>query len=275
MAAGDVNGDGIPDIVTGAGAGGGPHIQVFDGISGQLISSFFAFASGFTGGVDIAVADLNCERFERAGAGAGACGGPNITAFSGADGSIMASFFAFASGFNGGVHVAAGDMNGQGMVNIVAGAGAGGGPNVTVFSGQTFQMLDSFFAYDLEADPGGVWVAVGDVTGDHKADIVTGPGNASPSNVRVWDGPTLNRIANFMVQDPFSPSAIAQFPLESGVRVGVADYNNDGILDIVTGKGPGTRNRIRVYTASPLAEIDNFYAYDPNLGSGLYVAGSK
>jgi hypothetical protein len=155
------------------------------------------------------------------------------------------------------------------------GAGAGGGPNVSVFSGETFQILYSFFAYDLETVPGGVFVAVGDVTGDHKADLVTGPGNASPSNVRVWDGPTLTRITSFMVHDPFSPFAIDLFPLESGVRVGVADFNSDGILDIVTAKGLGTRNRVRVYTDLPLAEIDNFYAYDPLLGTGLFVAGSK
>src|SRR5205807_1367131 len=40
VAVGDVNGDGTPDIITGSGPGGGPHIKVFDGVTGQVIASF-------------------------------------------------------------------------------------------------------------------------------------------------------------------------------------------------------------------------------------------
>jgi hypothetical protein len=44
VAVGDVNGDGVPDIVTGAGPGAASHIKVFDGLTGAEIRSFFAFA---------------------------------------------------------------------------------------------------------------------------------------------------------------------------------------------------------------------------------------
>src|SRR5262245_59128696 len=55
VATGDVNGDGTEDIVVGAGPGAtGGHVKVFDGESGNLISSFFAF-DGFAGGVNAAV----------------------------------------------------------------------------------------------------------------------------------------------------------------------------------------------------------------------------
>ncbi len=46
VAVGDVNGDGFPDVVTGAGPGGGPHVKVFDGVTGAEIQSFFAYAPG-------------------------------------------------------------------------------------------------------------------------------------------------------------------------------------------------------------------------------------
>jgi len=59
VAAGDVNGDGRADIITGAGAGGGPHVRAFDAISGLPLagpmgSGFFAYPLGYLGGVFVA-----------------------------------------------------------------------------------------------------------------------------------------------------------------------------------------------------------------------------
>ena len=51
----DVSGDGFADIVTGAGPGGGPHVRLFNGLSGQPLTSaqdsFYAFDPSFSGGV--------------------------------------------------------------------------------------------------------------------------------------------------------------------------------------------------------------------------------
>lgn len=59
IAAGDVDGDGRDEIVTGPGPGGGPHIRVFDGTTQELRFQFFAFAPERRGGVDVGVVDLD------------------------------------------------------------------------------------------------------------------------------------------------------------------------------------------------------------------------
>src|SRR5262249_896879 len=39
----DVNGDGVADIITAPGPGGGPHVKVFDGTDLHLLYSFMAY----------------------------------------------------------------------------------------------------------------------------------------------------------------------------------------------------------------------------------------
>src|SRR5262249_42203503 len=56
VAAGDLTGDGVPDIVAavalGQAAGTPAHVKVFDGLSGQEVASFFAFDPGvYRGGL--------------------------------------------------------------------------------------------------------------------------------------------------------------------------------------------------------------------------------
>jgi hypothetical protein len=59
LACGDFNLDGVPDIVVAPGPGGGPHVRVFDGRTGNPLAGFlgsgiFAYDPGFTGGVFLA-----------------------------------------------------------------------------------------------------------------------------------------------------------------------------------------------------------------------------
>src|SRR5262249_13016272 len=59
--------------------------------------------------------------------------------------------------FNGGVRVAAGDLDGDGHAEIITGAGDSGSGNVKVFDGNTGTQTRSFFAYGPSYS-GGVFV---------------------------------------------------------------------------------------------------------------------
>src|SRR5262249_56026384 len=93
---------------------------------------------------------------------------PEVKVFDGRTGALISDFFAYASA--GGVRVAAGDVDGDGRAEIIAGPAPGGAPQVRVFTGSG-GLLSSFFAYD-PAFLGGVYVAAGDIDGDGRADIV-------------------------------------------------------------------------------------------------------
>ena len=85
VAAGDINGDGQADIVTGPGAGGGPHVRIFSGAAARVLGEYFAYSAAFSGGVNVAAGDVNGDGTADVITGAGAGGGPHVRVFSGVD----------------------------------------------------------------------------------------------------------------------------------------------------------------------------------------------
>jgi len=71
VAVGDVNGDGVPDVIAGAGPGGSPAVMVLEGLTGQRINSFFAYNPKFRGGVYVASGDVNKDGYADIITGAG------------------------------------------------------------------------------------------------------------------------------------------------------------------------------------------------------------
>ena len=150
----DVTGDGTADLVVGAGAGGGPRVAVFDGVTGGRVADFYAYESAFRGGVNVAAGDLTGDGRADVVTGAGDGGGPRVRAFRVLATAVTpaADFFAFESGFRGGVAVAVG-ATGTTQTGIVAGAGVGGSPRVSTFDAAG-NPVTSFFAGDPAARTG-------------------------------------------------------------------------------------------------------------------------
>jgi hypothetical protein len=203
--------------------------------------------------------------------GADASGGPHVKVFSGKDGSVLQSFFAFGPTFTGGVRVAAQDINGDGRADIVTGAGPGGAPIVEAFSGVNGQLIFSAMAYAPNFT-GGVYVAAGDVNRDGRADIITGAGEGGGPHVKVFSGATGQTLMSFL-GFPVSTLGSSQFVGDagwtSGVRVAVVGMN--GGTDIVVAPGPGHANRVRALNVLSLTEDGSFQAADPAFLGGIFL----
>lgn len=274
VAVGDVNGDGVDDIITAPGFGGSPDIRVFDGRTGALMTEFMAFDPRFNGGAFVAAKDLNGDGHADIIVGAGAGGGPEVKAFSGLDGSKLADFYAYDVRFKGGVTVAAGDLFGSGQEEIITGAGPGGGPHVKEFTAAGASLGGGFYAYDPNFN-GGVSVAAGDVEANGEDQIVTGAGHGGGPNVRIFNGANGSLFAQFMA----GPNATTLFfddgaPFLSGVNVAVVDRNGDGHADIITGFGPGGSSVVQTFDGATLQKIDSFFAYNTAIPGGVFVGAA-
>ena len=159
---------------------------------GNMLNSWQFNQDGATASVAICDIDKNNVGSEII-VGTGPSNDPMVKVFS-AEGKEIFSFFAYDKNFRGGVNVACADLNNDGFLEIVVGAGNGGGPHIRIFD-NTGRLRGQFFAYDKNFR-GGVNVAVGDVNGDGSAEIIAGAGNGGGPHVRIFNdkGVLLNHF---------------------------------------------------------------------------------
>lgn len=262
VAVGDVNGDGFPDIVA-AMASQGSQVKVIDGRTGTASMTINPYGS-FAGGTYIAVGDIDGDGTDEIITGTGNGGGPNVKVFDGSTGAELLSFFPYEGSFRGGVIVAAGDTDGDGIDEIITGTGVGGGPRVQVIDALTQQPISNFFAYE-DSFRGGVLVGAGDTDGDGRAEIITGTGVGGGPRVQVIDALSLEPLANFFAyEDSF----------RGGVLINTADLDGDRKAEVLTGTGPGGGPVVTAFDSASLQSQARFLAADGTFRGGVQVAGN-
>ncbi len=234
---GDLTGSGRDEIITGAGPGAvfGPHVRAFTNTGTALEPmsgvNFFAYGTP-KWGANVAAGDIDGDGFDEivTGPGPGNIYGPHVRGWNVDNGTATAipavSYFAYGT-FKKGVRVSCGDVDGDGVDEIVTGPGPSGvfGAHVRGWNYDGGTVTDipgiNFFAWPVEESLFGATVMSGvDLDSDGRDEIITGqgPDPAAGTVVQVYsyDGSQTSLL--------FDLDAYGDIGLTHGVNVAAGRY---------------------------------------------------
>ena len=277
VAAGDIDGDGIDEIIAGAGANKNnpARAKVFKADGSEIPGAdFIAFTTKY--GVNIAAGDIDGDGKAEiiTGKGIGSGNSTNIRVFKNVDGVIT------DTGINNivdtsryGVYVAAGDLDGDGKDEIITGTGPdkNAAATVRILKADTSAGIGSWSAAQTKAITVnglgiGAVVAAGDLNADGRAEILAG---SSYRDYRY----TLN-IKTYNADGSAYGVAIAETNTYKSKAPSIAagDTDADGTAEIIIGAGADRKSpaEIRIYSAAG-AFINSFTAFSELGGVNVCV----
>lgn len=249
VATGDLDNDGIPDVAVAPGRMAAPVVKVFNGVpqagvqgtelAGMRIAAAATFGATYTGGVNIAVGDVIGDTLNeivvspsrgpaiiKAFGNALVAGAPYARL--GATAARTFDAFTGLKGYIGGGSLAIGDTAALGKQQIVVGSGVGTNGRVHVFdvrsAAAAYAPLRTIVDPALPAIRGGLHVAVGDIDGDGRADIVTGAGAGGGAWVRGYSGATGSQLFAFQTgtgRNATLPTRVAVRSIDGAQRASV------------------------------------------------------
>jgi len=173
-------------------------------------------------------------------------------------------------GYTGGVRVAVGVLFGGGIPDVVVAPGLNEAPLVKIYNALTGAFITEFMAQS-STYKSGIVLAVGDVNGDGKPDIITAPSTGA-ANVNIF----LNNGSSFSNYSANTPTIKAFSTLTNyvggvgGLAIGSV---NGGTGDILVGSGIGTTAAVQVYSYpnDTLVQVIN-PTFSPAVIGGVSVA---
>lgn len=186
VATGDVDGDGVDEIVTGTN-NGAPHVRVLK-TNGNELASFYAYDHRLTSGVNVSASDIDGDGKAEILTVPANNATTHVKAF-GLDSSVKLEFFAYDAKFSGGADVSGGDVIGDSTNEIVTVAGPGGSAHLRVFD-RTGKAVSGYNAYEAYTGyTGGARVSVGDVSQNtangSKSEILVSPRYRGGPHIRL------------------------------------------------------------------------------------------
>lgn len=256
VAMGDADGDGRDEIVTAPQYGGGPQVRVFNGQGkSKGTTGFYAYDEAFTGGVNIAVGDVNGDGTAEIVTGNGEGGSSQVRVFSGSGQWKGLDFFPFPEDSRGGVSVAVGNVDGGAESEIIMAVQSNGEAWIKVYKYNIARTIVGEFKAIADDFRGGVNVAAGDVDGDGMDEIIVAVHGKGGPQVKMYEAYGKDINAGFFAYE-------GEF--QSGVSLAVAQMTSDKRADIITMPSkirPEGRTDVERYVRVDLSE-QRLYAYE-------------
>ncbi|MCX7422329.1 MAG: calcium-binding protein [Planctomycetia bacterium] len=248
IATGDLNGDGFSDIIV----SGGPKVFAYSGKDFSLLRELTPFGTSATE-IRVAVGDLIGDGTQHIVAATGPNAAPSIKVFNSLDGGLLRTIAPFESTFRGGVNLAVGDINGDGIAEIIAAKGAGSTPQVKVF-GADGKFHSSFMAFDVSSREG-VRVAAADLDGDGIQELIVDPAAVSAAGkLKVFhtQDDKIEPDPTFVV-NAAATGFLAASRTNLVTVVGTAPLDDDGVATFPTNQlGSGFNSLAAKYLGSPV-----------------------
>ncbi len=256
LASGDVNGDGVSEMLVAPAQSGGPQVKIYSQ-AGELLGQLMAYAPAYRGGVNLAGCDTDGDGQDEIITGTSSGRAAHVRIFNGR-GQLKGQFFAFPENFWLGVELACGDVDNDGQAEIITAPETPAGPQVRIFNGRG-QLEGQFFAFPQDFRLG-LNVAVGDLDGNGVAEIVAAPNRQANAQIRIF-----NRLGQLQGQWFAYPTFF-----KGGVNLATGDVNADGFDDIITGPASAGGAQVRILDGNGRAQYQ-WFVKDAHWRGGLSV----
>ncbi len=253
LAMGDVTGDGVEDIITVPGRGGGPQVRVFD-LNGKVVNQFFAFETEDRKGLAIATGDLNNDSVEElvVTRNEGATGQVRIFNRSG---QLQGAFYPFGRTTSA-IAIAVANVDEDPEAELLTAMVTDKGPVVRVYDGNGRYVRDITIQQKITSQ---LFVAAGDLNGDGVNEIIVSSGAGNTPIISVYDLDGKERSSFFAYDQR----------LRTGVSIQVGDRDQNGRSEIYTAPGVGGGPQVRVFDETGV--IGGFFVGDALLRSGVQI----
>jgi hypothetical protein len=254
VAAADLNGDGCPEVLVGAPLAGLKNkpgtgvVYAYSGKDGSFLREFRGPRQWSMAGQSIAVADLDRDGVPEVIAGAADFNPKqlpsdgSVLVFSGRTGGLLNELTGDSRVRGLGQSLAVGDVNGDGHPDVVTGA-PGSVTNGQIYAGAVlvFSGRDSALLCQIEGETHaalGQSVAMADVNGDGRREIIAGAADAVPDDYRKrGDFPSIGDVRVYAGTGELLEQRRGDLKndLLLGWSIATADLNHDGAAEVLAG----------------------------------------